>query len=173
MDSANLVAMYSVNGQPGEWNFFEHDFTNHIPPLYGAGIQALAKKFSSHTDFIQEVGLSEFANFQEDGTEDGPIFPFKIVFEPAPDIAKKYSNTKPNNAMDYITQLTNIPANSTLYNIYGYTAPIQYGGDKLLIGSLVLDGSMVTSRFGDQQLYFRHQDMAEDLVIRKEWIPYC
>jgi len=22
MDSANLVAMYSVNGQPGEWNFF-------------------------------------------------------------------------------------------------------------------------------------------------------
>lgn len=26
IDSANLVAMYGVNGQPGEWNFFEHEF---------------------------------------------------------------------------------------------------------------------------------------------------
>ena len=30
IDSANLVAMYGVNGQPGEWNFFAHEFQNHI-----------------------------------------------------------------------------------------------------------------------------------------------
>lgn len=31
MDSANLVAMYSVAGQ-ASWNFFENDFSNFIPP---------------------------------------------------------------------------------------------------------------------------------------------
>lgn len=30
VDSANLVAMYSVDGQPGDWNFFSNDFVNHI-----------------------------------------------------------------------------------------------------------------------------------------------
>ena len=29
-DSANLVAMYSVDGQES-WNFFKNDFSNHIP----------------------------------------------------------------------------------------------------------------------------------------------
>jgi len=30
VDSANLVAMYSVDGQDS-WNFFKNDFSNHIP----------------------------------------------------------------------------------------------------------------------------------------------
>ena len=30
VDSANLVAMYSVDGQES-WNFFKNDFSNHIP----------------------------------------------------------------------------------------------------------------------------------------------
>jgi len=30
MDSANLVSMYSVDGQPGDWNFFSNNFTTHI-----------------------------------------------------------------------------------------------------------------------------------------------
>tara|TARA_B110000305_G_C18793459_1_gene339396 strand:+ start:202 stop:339 length:138 start_codon:yes stop_codon:yes gene_type:complete len=29
-DSANLVSMFGLDGQPGNWNFFAHDFTNHI-----------------------------------------------------------------------------------------------------------------------------------------------
>ena len=32
IDSANLVAMLGVDGQPGEWDFFANDFTTHIPP---------------------------------------------------------------------------------------------------------------------------------------------
>ena len=52
MDSANLVAMYSVNGQPSEWNFFEHEFKNHIAPASGAALNAVAFKFSQATDWI-------------------------------------------------------------------------------------------------------------------------
>ena len=31
IDSANLVAMFSVDGTPGDWNFFSKTFSNHIP----------------------------------------------------------------------------------------------------------------------------------------------
>ena len=34
VDSANLVAMYSVDGQES-WNFFKNDFSNHIPESGG------------------------------------------------------------------------------------------------------------------------------------------
>lgn len=115
--------MYSVNGQPGEWNYFKHNFSNHISASTGLGLEAVGRKFSTVTDFIQSVGLSDFAHYQEDGTEDTPVFPFEIIFEPASDIANKYPNTKPTNAMDYLTQLTSLPANTTLYQVYGYTAP--------------------------------------------------
>lgn len=32
VDSANLVSMFGVNGQPDDWNFFSNDFSNHIGP---------------------------------------------------------------------------------------------------------------------------------------------
>jgi len=42
VDSANLVAMYSLAGIKG-WNFFEHSFSNHIPDLKGVPDIAAAK----------------------------------------------------------------------------------------------------------------------------------
>lgn len=59
--SANLVAMFSVNGQPDDWNFFSNTFVNHITPATSLKVKALEKKFSSATSFISEVGLSDFA----------------------------------------------------------------------------------------------------------------
>jgi hypothetical protein len=53
-DSANLVSMWSVEGQPGDWNFFSKDFFTHIKPApLTGGLGLLAQKFSSATDFIQ------------------------------------------------------------------------------------------------------------------------
>ena len=77
MDSANLVAMYSVNGQDS-WNFFLNDFTNHIPPL-GLDLAALGLKFSEGTDYVQQVGLSDMAAFGEDGTPaETTLMPFML-----------------------------------------------------------------------------------------------
>jgi hypothetical protein len=61
VDSADLVAMYGVNGTPGDWNFFEKDFSNHIATASGAALEAIAIKFSTETPWIQSVGLSDFA----------------------------------------------------------------------------------------------------------------
>jgi len=41
-----------------------------------------------------------------------------------------------------------------------------------MIGTLVLDGKMTKSKWGDENLYIRHQQMDEDKNIHPEWDPY-
>ena len=60
MDSGNMVAMFSVDGQQS-WNFFKNNFTNHIPPLDGLALAPLGAKFSTATKNIGQVGLSNMA----------------------------------------------------------------------------------------------------------------
>jgi hypothetical protein len=51
VDSADLVAMYGINGTPGDWNFFEKDFSNHIGAATGA-VAVAAIKFYTETSWI-------------------------------------------------------------------------------------------------------------------------
>jgi len=37
---------------------------------------------------------------------------------------------------------------------------------------MVTGSTMVTSNFGDEHMFFRHQRMDDDLKIRPEWEPY-
>lgn len=60
LPSANFVAMFGVNGIPS-WNFFNKDFSNHIPGAGGVALTLLSEKFSSATDNIQTVGLRELS----------------------------------------------------------------------------------------------------------------
>merc|ERR1712168_517106 len=99
IDSANLVAMYSVNGQEG-WNFFQNDFPTHLGPA-GLELIPVALKFSEATNYVQEVG-----------------------------------------------------------------------GVETHIGDLVLTGAITTSMWGDKNLFFRHQDMADDVALKPEWEEY-
>lgn len=60
--SANLVAMYGVDGQKS-WNFFANEFSNHIAPSEGLAQKAVAVKFQTGTPNIRYVGLSDFSQY--------------------------------------------------------------------------------------------------------------
>ena len=60
VDSGNMVAMFSVDGQDS-WDFFKNNFTNHIPPIKNLAQTPLAVKFATATKNIQQVGLSNMA----------------------------------------------------------------------------------------------------------------
>lgn len=149
--SANLVAMYSVNGQ-ASWNFFKNKFSNHIGPVVGSATAVLAKKFSTGTPYIQTVGLSDFASTNQDGSKVGnPKFPFKLVFEPTADVNTKFSEDYTGT---YFTeQLKTIPSGTKLYNVYAVETP---DSAEVLIGQLVLTTQLTPSKFGDQYLFFKH-----------------
>jgi len=166
MDSANLVAMYSVNGQDS-WNFFLNDFTTHIAPA-GLDLVPLALKFSEATDYVQYVGLSDMAAFGEDGTPaETTLMPFMLRFKPSGEVSfpDEYVN-------DWIADLMSVPVGTTLYNIWALDKPVELGGVETHIGDLVLTSVMSSSVWGDKHLFFRHQDMHEDVDMFPEWEDY-
>lgn len=165
--------MYGVNGTPGDWNFFEKDFSNHIASASGAALTAVAIKFSTETPWIQSVGLSDFAQHGEDGKEvAAPVFPFKLRFHPNKAVASLIPNTQPSDYMAYTTQLEGIPSNSALYDIYGLDAPTELGGVEHFMGTLSLDGELTKSKWGDADLFYRHQLSSDDMALKPEWTPH-
>ena len=65
-----------------------------------------------------------------------------------------------------------IPAGSRLYRVFAMSAPKELGGDYIHIADLVLSSALTTSVWGDRHLFFRHQNMADDLTLRPEWDQY-
>lgn len=76
-DSANLVAMFGVDGQPNDWNFFSNEFKNWIAYPTGTATKTLAYKFSEATDLIQAVGVSNWGMVDQSGHNvENAKFPF-------------------------------------------------------------------------------------------------
>jgi hypothetical protein len=142
--------MYSVNGQ-STWNFFQNNFTNHIPAASGAVLVSLAHKFATATPYVQTVGLSDFANYTKTGAKVAtPNYPWELTFVPSTDVNSLF----PDNYTSYFTdQLKTVPVGSTLYHVYATSAP---GAESKLIGDLVLQSALTTSYFGDKHMFFKH-----------------
>ena len=198
MDSANFVAMWSVNGQDS-WNFFKNDFTTHIGAA-GLELVPLALKFSEATNYVQQVGLSDMAAFSEDGTPAAAtLMPFmlrsgwrenerakiqenlkydKLInfhsvychclrFKPSGEVSfpDEYVN-------DWLEDLMSVPVGTVLYSIWAMDKPEELGGVETHIADLVLTSELTTTNWGDKHMFFRHQDMAEDVEMFPEWEEY-
>jgi hypothetical protein len=74
--------------------------------------------------------------------------------------------------MAYVQQLLTVPANTTIYDVYATNKPLPLGGEEKLIGSIKLDGSLTTSKWGDEKLFFQHQIISDDFKLKPEWKPY-
>lgn len=93
-------------------------------PLY-----ALAKKFSTASDFIQQVGLSDFSEFDQAGRQENPKMPFSLRFEPHSDVHTLFpTDLVDGDYMKYVEQLVSVPANSGLYEIYALDKSELEGG---------------------------------------------
>ena len=101
VDSANLIAKYSLDGQE-HWNFFGNEWSNHIPAPQRADLIPLELTYFTETDFIQAVGLSDMAGIYEDGSSPSELsFPFKLRFEPSQDL--QWSTTYTEDVLDKLT----------------------------------------------------------------------
>lgn len=62
-----------------------------------------------------------------------------------------------------------VPVGATLYKVHALSEP---NAPKVHIGDLVVTSDFVKSYFGDRYLYFKHQDMRQDLQIKPEWTSH-
>lgn len=173
-DSANLVAMYDLEGQPNDWNFFSHAFTNHVQPKSSAVITIGSAKFATATKYVTEVGLGDFAQYTSSGAQEAQKnYPFELKFEPHKSVSNKFSkDLGDKNYGKFTDQLVTVPANSVLYNVYALDKPTELNGSWKKIGALQLDGGLVKSEWADKQLFFRHGYMDYDLNEHSDWTKY-
>ena len=169
MDSANFVAFNSVNGQ-NSYNFFEKDWSNHIPKAEGTALELASRKFLLISKFILTVGISNMATHTQDGTEEADvIFPWKLVFKPTGEFSWP-SDKYPRPYTEYLKK--DIPNGSKLFDVYAWDMPEELGGTETLIAEIVTGSKLYTSKWGDNNMRFRHQRMDDDLEYHPEWKPY-
>lgn len=170
VESANFVALVALDPLPGKsYNFFQSNFSNHIPAPSGV-TAILAKKFTQASGCVSQVGLSDFARFTVDGTPvQNPVFPFKIaMYSPAVQFP-----TTPVSQSDLQSQLGSIPAQVPLFEVFAFASPQDAAsGNALLLGTMVTEAQCVNSRYGDEQLFFRHQRVEEDWALQPQWMQF-
>jgi hypothetical protein len=165
--SVNVVAMNAVDGQDSG-NFFERNFSNHISPTVSFFKSMLFRKFEKASSPAALVGLSEIALYNNDGSiEDNPIFPFELILVPNKILRMKHADMDKTDE-DLRRVLESIPAGTKIYDVYGRATP---SSDREPLGEMIITSKLMYSKFGDENLFFRHQKMEDDLVRRPEWRP--
>jgi len=163
VESASLVAT-SSEGQKS-WNAFKNSWSNHIPALNNdKSILTFSSGASPHS---LQVGLSDWARYGENGRPiaDTEInYPYKLVFRPTGEIVfpDEYHGA-------LVDDLATIEKDTVLWDVFAWDNPEELGGREELIGSLILTSPLVPSLWGDTKLFFRHQDMRDDFILRPEW----
>merc|ERR1712108_112172 len=124
-----------------------------------------------------KLGISHFTTHDQEGNYfDSPIFPFKITFdtaevnfpENAPVTARTDAITSERSQMKaFMNQFTQIPVGKALYRLRAHSSPADLDGK--VLGSLVTTDKCVTSKFGDNKLFFQHRPVEDDQKLRPEW----
>lgn len=159
--SANFVAMYSLDGQPAsDTDFFAHPWTNHIPTTSNFGLKLIAAKFWQASFCPLQVGLSDLSS---DDQGNAGVFPYMLTFVPL--VKSECSYT------DYDKCLSNINRNIQIGKpIFEVQATAEPGADPKKIGLVYATSAFVRSKFGDEELFFKHQHMEDDFNLKPKWL---
>ena len=86
-----------------------------------------------------------------------------MIFVPNPSIKSKFSSTF---NIDFRDQIESVPTGTDLYTVFAKATP---SSKQVQIGKLITTSKLTKSYFGDRYLFFKHQDMRDDLKIHPEW----
>ena len=148
-------------------NFFAKNFSNHLPnPTQVDFAKSLLKrKFWQASYCPLMVGISDFASpLAGQNASAPPISPFRIDLVPAAGLSVDIP------CDDYAAGLKNfaaLKAGTALFDVHATAAP---GETPAVIGTISTTGAFTTSKFGDEQLFFRHQYMEDDWNMHPEWL---
>lgn len=174
MPSANFVAMKSLENQQSG-NFFEQDFSNHIPP---PGLNPillwLGFRFEQASPPALMVGLSDIASYDQTGAKvDFASFPYNLTLVPNIELTERFQNaTLADVAENLEEMLSTISSGTKLWDVYALSDPDPDSFQYEKIAELETSSEIVFSLASDNFLFFRHQKMLDDLALRSEWEDY-
>ena len=165
--SGDVVMLNGLNPQPN-YNFFGVTMSNHAArgKLKDPRTNLLAKRFCQVGTCNTKVGISNLCTFDQNGIEQYPVnVPFKISLEPTGKIV--FDKREPKSMEEFMAQFSAIPVGSRLYNLKAHLHPEDKRG--ITLGALVNTDQCVTSLYGDEKLFFRHQYIEDDIKVHPEW----
>jgi hypothetical protein len=150
IDSGNIIAMYQLEGQAKNYNFFANSFSNAVKPPTSVTFKVVSKIFERASACPTHLSLKQFAEADQYGsTVSQPNFPFRLLMNPTADLQTKFSSEE----HEFRDDLLSIPAGTVLWNV------VSDNGTPM--GTIETTGPFVASRYVDETLYFRH-DRGED-----------
>ena len=135
------------------------------PDKFKSDWGAIGSHFFPESWFLGSLGHSDFAAYTQTGDNvEVPVFPFKVIYEPADDVKGLFAD---EYAQPVHELLQEVEVGSYLYNVYALENP---SADRQLIAKIRLESKLVTSLWGDEHFYFRHTRMDDDLRVHPEWL---
>jgi hypothetical protein len=164
--SANVSALVSLNGQKKDYNFFKNPMSNIVPPGSGIGQALVHKLFRRVTHYPEELLLAHLAELDVHGEKvSKTVSPRQVFFVPAAQL--NFSSDNHDVRDDFMA----IPEGTKLYELRA--VPEKYAGmdyseytaamaqtlvkESEHIADIVTTSEFVSSSFGDDGLFFRHQ----------------
>jgi hypothetical protein len=155
--SQNIFAMFGLDGQGENYNFFKNRFESKIGESKSTILRQLAKRFkltliklgSTHKDPTLQ-STRQLSEIRSNGNSvEKPRAPFSLVFAPT----KTAQMSK--NPGNLLIRLKNKKYSKGLV-LYHVFAREKQGAPLELIGNIELDSRLVAGPYGDYKLYFQH-----------------
>lgn len=158
--SVNFAAMHSFDGQK-TGNFFQHELSNHIPRPTGFLSKINGVKFNRP----DKVGILDLAKTTCKGEtlEEEIHAPYQLFLVPNPELTDQHGNIAPNAPLQTMFQ---IPINTLLYDVYGIESADST--ERIHIGSIITTTGCISSKYGDECLFFRQQKFEQDLAFHQD-----
>lgn len=164
--SANVSALVSLNGQGKNYNFFQNPMSNIVPEGKGIGQALVHKLFRKVTRYPEELLVDHMASMNAQGKNVVKVVsPRQLFFVPAVNV--KYTSEEHDVREDF----NSIPEGTKVYELRA--APEKYAGfdyseyssataesfvkESEHIADIITTSEFVSSSFGDDGLFFRHQ----------------
>lgn len=164
--SANVSALYKLDGQGDNFNYFEHPLSNIVPIGTGVGLKLVHSIFRKVSDYPEEILVDHLAERTQDGKKvKGVNSPRQIFFVPTGELS--FSSSEHDVREDFHS----IPAGTTLYKVYA--APEKYDSfdyydyepedikkfvsESIPVANIVTTSPFISSEFGDTGIFFRHE----------------
>jgi hypothetical protein len=158
--SVNLHLMNSVDGQSSR-NFFAQTFSNIVPAASTATTRLLtsafarsAEQFGANDPNPGHLTLEHLAEILPNGERvPAPRAPYQLLFKPSAQARALMEKITPDD--DFRIKLAGLSVGQVVYDIYAMSEGEAETNARHL-GQLVLASPVVSSRFGDEKLFFRH-----------------
>lgn len=131
---------------------------------------------------ISSLGVANFSRYKTDGTEiEDYKMPFDIWFEPTEEMKGLFPDTlqkdAAGNVIPFWDQLTTIAKDSYLFEVWVRDSPDDLesypeGSNVQHIANIKLNSKIITSRFGDERLFFKHERMDDDIAKNPSWAAF-